>query len=175
MGASAGAAATRTYGDIVACKDRQGELLIKRVNGLEGDVNQIGRGPNGVFTRATGQAPGRAIHRRRQLLHPATREGPIFFPTGEEGCVFVLGDNRPNSAEPAAATTFGHDPGEGRQRGAASPHLGKSVRRLEKDIRPPVFTTKALASMYSGRVFKETQEERNIPRPRLGAGNEKKS
>ena len=38
------------YGDIVACKDWQGELLIKRVIGLEGDVIQID-GPNGVVYR----------------------------------------------------------------------------------------------------------------------------
>ena len=126
------------YGDIVACKDRQGELLIKRVIGLEGDVIQID-GPNGVVYR-NGQ-PLDEPYIVADSYYTGDEEGPI---TVEEGCVFVLGDNRPNSAD--SRRDYVGQIREKDVKGELLFRLG-NLSGLEKDIRRLQFKARR---MFSG-------------------------
>ena len=126
------------YGDIVACKDRQGELLIKRVIGLEGDVIQID-GPNGVVYR-NGQ-PLDEPYIVADSYYTGDEEGPI---TVEEGCVFVLGDNRTNSAD--SRRDYVGQIREKDVKGELLFRLG-NLSGLEKDIRRLQFKARR---MFSG-------------------------
>lgn len=126
------------YGDIVACKDRQGELLIKRVIGLEGGVIQID-GPNGVVYR-NGQ-PLDEPYIVADSYYTGDEEGPI---TVEEGCVFVLGDNRPNSAD--SRRDYVGQIREKDVKGELLFRLG-NLSGLEKDIRRLQFKARR---MFSG-------------------------
>ena len=126
------------YGDIVACKDRRGELLIKRVIGLEGDVIQID-GPNGVVYR-NGQ-PLDEPYIVADSYYTGDEDGPV---TVEEGCVFVLGDNRPSSADSRCASV-----GQIREKDIKGELLFRlgNLSGLEKGVRRLQFETRR---MFSG-------------------------
>ena len=126
------------YGDIVACKDRWGKLLIKRVIGLEGDVIQID-GPNGVVYR-NGQ-PLDEPYIVADSYYTGDNDGPI---TVEEGCVFVLGDNRPNSGDSRCASV-----GQIREKDVKGELLFRlgNLSGLEKGIHRLQFKTRR---MFSG-------------------------
>jgi len=84
------------YGDIiVASKDsfNDGEAIIKRVIATEGQTVDID------FTEGIVYVDGVALEESYTYTPTTTPEGMTFPLTVEEGCVFVMGDNRNDSRD----------------------------------------------------------------------------
>ena len=146
------------YGDIVACKDRQGELLIKRVIGLEGDVIQID-GPNGVVYRS----PWTSLTSSPTATTPATRRVPSRW---RRAASSSWGTTAP-TAQTAAATTSARS---GRRTSKGSCSSAWAICPAWKRTSAACNSRPAACSAGS---FKETQESAYFPAP-AGGGNEKK-
>ncbi len=80
---------------IVASKDsfRSGECIVKRVIATEGQVVDID------FTKGIVYVDGEALQEDYIFTPTTTDEGMDFPLTVEEGCIFVMGDNRTNSMD----------------------------------------------------------------------------
>lgn len=85
--------ANPTYGDIVVITQENDEPLIKRVIGLEGDKIFINNAEGIVYRN--GQ-PLDEPYVRGGVTHNFSQLSAITVP---EGCVYVLGDNRPVSRD----------------------------------------------------------------------------
>ncbi len=84
------------HGDIiVASKDsfRSGECIVKRVIATEGQVVDID------FANGIVYVDGEALEEDYVFSPTTTDEGMDFPLTVEEGCIFVMGDNRMNSKD----------------------------------------------------------------------------
>lgn len=95
---------TPKFGDIVACwaeglpnqeTGEQGELIVKRVIGLEGDVIDIDRETGTVYRNG---APLREDY-IKSAINSANLGNAEYPLTVDENCVFVLGDNRNHSTD----------------------------------------------------------------------------
>mgnify|MGYP000569702984 FL=1 len=81
------------YGDVVILKDISGEYLIKRIEGLPGDVIEVDR--EGHLTRN-----GEKVQETDVVYGMSEAEDSVDYPyTVPEGSYFFLGDNRPVSLD----------------------------------------------------------------------------
>lgn len=81
------------YGDVVILKDTSGEYLIKRIEGLPGDVIEVDR--EGHLTRN-----GEKVQETDVIYGMSETEDSVDYPyTVPEGSYFFLGDNRPVSLD----------------------------------------------------------------------------
>lgn len=90
------------YGDVVAIwsenlpgkdENKSGEMIVKRIIGLEGDIIDIDPGTGTVYRN------GEAVEEDyiKEKISPENLGNAEFPLVVDEGCVFVLGDNRNHS------------------------------------------------------------------------------
>ena len=102
------------YGDVVILKDISGEYLIKRIEGLPGDVIEVDR--EGHLTRN-----GEKVQETDVVYGMSEAEDSVDYPyTVPEGSYFFLGDNRPVSMDSRALGAADRSEIKGRVTGVVS-------------------------------------------------------
>ena len=102
------------YGDVVILKDASGEYLIKRIEGLPGDVIEVDS--EGHLTRN-----GEKMEEMDVIYGISEAEGSVVYPyTVPEGRYFFLGDNRPVSLDSRALGAADRSEIKGRVTGVVS-------------------------------------------------------
>ena len=102
------------YGDVVILKDISGEYLIKRIEGLPGDVIEVDH--EGHLTRN-----GEKVQETDVVYGMSEAEDSVDYPyTVPEGSYFFLGDNRPVSMDSRALGAADRSEIKGRVTGVVS-------------------------------------------------------